>query len=147
MCHASLMELSVMKKSKLYICKRFNTYFPSSVADSHFDCLSTTGMTEPAYKEQEFVTPTKARRILIRNWFESKYRNMWWLSCSFIIMLCRVFSVHVKVFQTDQNKNYFSIVTYLKYSMIHIQIKLISSTKELQMFSVLFYEWIFAYGN
>ena len=33
-------------------------------------------MTEPAYKEQEFVTPTKARRILVRQWFEGKYRNM-----------------------------------------------------------------------
>lgn len=38
--------------------------------------METLGMTEPAYKEQEFVTPTKARRTLIRNWFESKYRNM-----------------------------------------------------------------------
>ncbi|XP_029204256.2 39S ribosomal protein L38, mitochondrial-like [Acropora millepora] len=38
--------------------------------------LETLGITEPAYKEKEFVTPTKARKILVKNWLESKYRNM-----------------------------------------------------------------------
>lgn len=36
----------------------------------------TLGITEPVYKEQEFITPTTAKKILVRQWFESKYRNM-----------------------------------------------------------------------
>lgn len=142
MCHASVLELSVMK-SKLHICKRFNTHFPSSVVDTHFDCLSTTGMTEPAYKEQEFVTPTKARRTLIRNWFESKYRNMWWLSCNFImlIMLCVLHSCK----SVSSRPEHCSIGHLFK--ILHdMQIKLISSSKELQVFSI-FMNDIFAYGS
>ncbi|XP_068696683.1 large ribosomal subunit protein mL38-like [Montipora foliosa] len=51
----------------------FQASWDKSVTQTY---LETLGITEPAYKEKEFVTPTKARKILIKNWFESKYRNM-----------------------------------------------------------------------
>lgn len=51
----------------------FQAAWDKSVTQTFIEIL---GMTEPAYKEKEFITPTKARRILVRQWFESKYRNM-----------------------------------------------------------------------
>jgi len=51
----------------------FQAVWDKSVTQTFTEILD---MTEPAYKEQEFVTPTKARRILVRQWFEGKYRNM-----------------------------------------------------------------------
>ena len=54
----------------------FPSYKFTMLFISCFNFQIIVGITEPVYKEQEFITPTTAKKILVRQWFESKYRNM-----------------------------------------------------------------------
>ena len=64
----------LLQQTKCYTafpdCYKFTMLFISC-----FNFQIIVGITEPVYKEQEFITPTTAKKILIRQWFEGKYRN------------------------------------------------------------------------